>query len=56
MNKKGGKRKGAGRPSVPYQTEVVTFRVAIAGIPELRAFVESRQPEWRIQSETKKPK
>jgi hypothetical protein len=53
---KGGKRKGAGRPPAPYQTKLVTFRVAIAGIPELKAFIESRQPEWRIQSEIKKPK
>jgi hypothetical protein len=58
MKTKGGKREGAGRPPAPYQTKAVTFRIAIAGIPELRAFVKSKQNEWKNlnQTETKKLK
>ena len=50
---KGGKREGAGRPPAPYQTKLVTFSVAIEGIPELRAFVKSKQNEWKTLNQNK---
>jgi hypothetical protein len=53
MKTKGGKREGAGRPPAPYQTKAVTFRIAIAGIPELKAFVESNQTKWKTLTQTK---
>ena len=53
MKTKGGKREGAGRPPAPYQTKAVTFRIAIAGIPELKAFVKSKQNEWKNLNQTK---
>jgi hypothetical protein len=58
IHNRGGKRAGAGRPPAPYQTKAVTFRIAIEGIPELRAFVESNQTKWKNlnQAETKKLK
>jgi hypothetical protein len=53
LKTKGGKREGAGRPPAPYQTKAVTFRIAIAGIPELKAFVESNQTKWKNLNQTK---
>ena len=46
IEKRGGKRKGAGRPKAP-PAKNITFRVPIVWIPEIKKLVKERITELR---------
>jgi len=39
---KGGKRKGAGRKSAPYQTKTIAFRVRSEWVDEIKTMVKNK--------------
>jgi hypothetical protein len=43
--KKGGKRKGAGRKSAPYQTKTIAFRVRVEWAETIRSTVKAKVAE-----------
>lgn len=42
---KGGKRKGAGRKTAPYQTKTIAFRVRIEWVEVIKLIVKSKVEE-----------
>jgi hypothetical protein len=43
--KKGGKRKGAGRKSAPYQTKTIAFRVRVEWAETISSTVKAKVAE-----------
>jgi hypothetical protein len=44
---KGGKRKGAGRKSAPYQTKTIAFRVRSEWVDEIKTIVKNKLIELK---------
>lgn len=48
IENRGGKRKGAGRKSAPYETKTVSFRLRPEYIPEIKELVKKRVEELNL--------
>ena len=54
MPKRGGKRKGAGRPKGKYKTKVLSFRVRVDQVKAIQAIVKAYLDEQkRLEIEEK---